>query len=54
MDNLKKVLEERINELSNIVEAGVIPGELDSFELRGIIGRIDELRLLMTLITKED
>lgn len=51
MSDLTKALKARLIELENQAKQGVIPGELDAYELEQLIGRIKELKLVLKLIS---
>lgn len=50
MNKLKEALKSRLEKLDSIAKQGVIPGELDSYELEQLIGRIKELIFVQQLI----
>jgi len=50
MNPFKTHLEARLEELENLAQQGVIPGQLDSIELEQIIGRIKELKYILKLL----
>jgi hypothetical protein len=48
--DLNRLLKSRLIALENIAKQGVIPGQLDTYELEQMIGRIKELTLVIALI----
>lgn len=49
-----KLFQRRLAVLNSIAEKGVIPGELDTYELEQLIGRIKELTFIINLLTGND
>lgn len=50
MLDLKHVLEGRLTSMDFIAKQGVIPGELDTYELEQLIGRIKEIKFIIKLL----
>lgn len=50
MLDLNHVLEGRFSSMDFIVKQGVIPGELDTYELQQMTGRIKELEFIIKLL----
>lgn len=50
MVDFKQALKARLLALEHIAKQGVIPGEMDSYELEQMIGRIKELKIMLTLL----
>ncbi len=54
MLDLKTVLTSRLNFMERFAKQGVIPGELDTYELEQMIGRIKELKFVLNLLDNQD
>lgn len=50
MLDINKVLTSRLSVLGKVAEKGVIPGQLDTYDLEQTIGRIKELKLVLKLL----
>jgi hypothetical protein len=53
MIDLKQALTSRLLGLELIAQQGVIPGQLDTYELEQMIGRIKELKLVLKLLAAD-
>lgn len=53
MIDLKQALTSRLLGLELIAKQGVIPGQLDTYELEQMIGRIKELKLVLKLLAAD-
>ena len=54
MADLTTTLNERLQSWEKIAERGVVPGEVDTYELEQIIGRIKELKVVIRLLDYQD
>ncbi len=50
MLDLVTVLKSRLHFMEHYSKQGVIPGQLDSIELQQILGRIEELKFVLSLL----
>ena len=50
MLDLKYVLQSRLLDFELLAKQGVIPGQLDTYELQQTIGRIKELKLILSML----
>lgn len=50
MLDLSHVLEGRLSNMEFVAKQGVIPGQLDTYELHQLIGRIKELKFIIKLL----
>ena len=54
MLDLKYVLRDRLHALEKLIEIGVIPGEIDTYEHHQTIGRAKELKFVLSLMEQND
>ena len=54
MIDLQQVLTSRLICIGHIADNGVVPGELDTYELQELIGRIKELQFILKLLAAND
>lgn len=50
MENIKLILQERLEELELTAKHGQVPGEVDRFDLEQLIGRIKEIKYFLMLL----
>ncbi len=53
MLDLTQVLKSRLHFMEHYVKQGVIPGQLDTYELEQMIGRIKELKFVIAMLDQE-
>lgn len=54
MLDLIHVLQSRLVTMEHIAKHGIIPGEMDAYELEQHIGRIKELKFIIKLLAAND
>ncbi len=54
MLDLTHVLQGRLSSMEFIAQQGVIPGQLDTYELEQLIGRVKELKFIIKLLASDD
>jgi len=54
MLTLWQVLQSRKKFMEHYAAQGVIPGQLDSIELQQMLGRIEELKFVLSLLNEND
>lgn len=52
--DLIRVLTSRLICIGHIADNGVVPGELDTYELEQLIGRIKELKFIINLLAANE
>lgn len=54
MLDLKTVFNSRLDAMEQIAKQGVIPGQLDTYELEQLIGHIKELKYVLGMMEAQD